>query len=145
MPLAAHPELAGAEIEQELYEPALHRKAKPLHMRSFRVQKTINTRSRNKNKSDYGYFQLKQRFRTGQAPLSLDNASGRTFCPQGTRDQPLISGQASGNKRFCSLQISMHADPTFPQPKIGTPTLRFYLWCRLFSFCLFVFVLFVFF
>ena len=26
LPLAAHPELAGAEIEQELYEPALHKK-----------------------------------------------------------------------------------------------------------------------
>ena len=85
----------------------------------FRTKKSIATRTHRVVKADYGYFQLRQRFHTDQAPMDLDNSSIKTYVPQEGSDQPLVSGQPSGDKRFCTLQVSMHADGDAPQPKIG--------------------------
>ena len=93
---------------------------------SFRVGKSIVTRASVVQKSEYGYFQLRQRIHSDQAPIDLDHAAIKTYCPREGQDQPLVSGQPSGDKRFAMLQVSMHADPNYPQPKIGTKNCSYF-------------------
>ena len=44
----------------------------------------------------------------------------RSYVPAESADLVQISGQASGCKRFCSLQVSMHGCPDSVQPDIGS-------------------------
>ena len=62
---------------------------------------------------------LSQRFHSDQSGLNLDHNRDRSFVQLGYDDMVQVSGQQSGDKRFASLQVTMHGDPDAPQSRIG--------------------------
>ena len=94
-------------------------KKKPRQAQTQKVIISMLTKHVRVKRWEYGYFGLHQRFHTDQSGLNLDNSMDRSYVPLGLDDMVQISGQSSGAKRFCSLQVTLHADPNAPQPKIG--------------------------
>ena len=116
-PAMAPPAINAYDTDDEgpLIEPNPAKQA-----RSMRVQKSLATQHHRVRRWEYGYFALKQRFHSDQSGLNLDANMERSYVPAESADLVQISGQASGCKRFCSLQVSMHGCPDSVQPDIGS-------------------------
>jgi len=83
------------------------------------TKKTMAAAAQRVRPSDYGEYKMKNRFHTDQSPFCLDGAHYKTYVNPKGQDCALVSGQPGAEKRFGTLQITMHGDPNSVQPPLG--------------------------
>ena len=52
-------------------------------------------------------------------PFEIDQTARKTFVAAETSDLAIVTGIPGGDKRFGTLQVNMHSDPDFVQPRLG--------------------------
>ena len=62
---------------------------------------------------------MKHRIHGDQVPFEIDQTPRATFVAAETSDLAIVAGIPGGDKRFGTLQVGMHGDPDFVQPRLG--------------------------
>ena len=83
--------------------------------------KAVRTEASRVTQSDYGVYKMWHRIHVDQIPFEIDQTARKTFVAAETSDLAIVAGIPGGDKRFGTLQVAMHGDPDFVQPRVGYP------------------------